>query len=450
MKRFLLPLCALALSASTTFGAESKPVLDPKRIINESYNFLKNQEPEMAADEFALYEKSVSLIAVRPDYGFKLLETIVSGTEQKSPAFSLALGNVYYQSGRPEQAEVYYRKAIEQYPNFQRAWNNLGALLYSQGRYEEAVTCFTKVVSNGKADASTLGVLAFCQVKSGNPLAAEMNYVQALGLDPQNPDWISGLLNLALEAKQYGRAESLLKQLVRLKPEDAQNWVLLASVLSNSGRPVEAVALLDAAVALGYGGDDARLMLGDLCADQKLTREAIDAYAAALKENANLGAKRLIAYAQALIAAGHLGDAEKALNAIAGKLTPDVETNLLQTKAEFHASQKDWPAAQRDLEALLKLQPLDGPALLSLGRVYKAQSNLAAADLVLEQAARIPAVTYRACLELGDIAIKTQRYKRGVEYLEKALALEKTPALQQYLAKLRLLIPENENAPART
>lgn len=445
MKTLRLAALLASLAGVNLLFADSKPpALDPKRIINESYNFLKNQEPEMAADEYALYEKTVSLIAVRPDYGFKLLENLVAGGEHKSPAFELALGNVYYSNGKPGKAEEYYRTAIAHFPDFQRAWNNLAALLYSQGRYAEAVPCFTKVVTNGKADAGTLGILAYCQARTGNPLAAEMNYIQALGLDPDNADWVNGLLSLSLDSKQYGRAEMLLKQLIRLRPQEQHNWVLYASVLHNEGRSLEAIGVLDAAASLGFAVSDGLLMLGDLCTEQKMNREAIDAYRRVMATNPEIGAKRLIGYAQSLTAYEQLDEAEKALAQVQGELPADTRAAFLETRAELHIARKNWTAARTDLLEGLKLQPMDGLALLSLGRVYKAEENIGAAELALDQATRIPAVAHRAFLELGDLSIKHHRYERGIELLEKALAIEKSPVLQQYIAKLKLTVPPPE------
>ena len=43
--------------------APKGPQLDPKRIINQSNSFLKEREPEMTEEEYALYEKIVTILA---------------------------------------------------------------------------------------------------------------------------------------------------------------------------------------------------------------------------------------------------------------------------------------------------------------------------------------------------------------------------------------------------
>ena len=136
---------ALTLSPQPVF-ARAPVKLDPKRVINESYSFKRNAEPEMTEEEYALYEKIVDMIAVQPEIALKLLETLIAGSEKQTPAFEFVLGNIYYSNNRADLAEQHYRKAIAAYPGFMRVWSNLGALLYGQGRYEEAGKCLTKTI----------------------------------------------------------------------------------------------------------------------------------------------------------------------------------------------------------------------------------------------------------------------------------------------------------------
>jgi len=70
-----------------TEGRDS-PKLDPKRIINESANFLKEREPEMSAEEYALYERVVTMLTTRPEFALKLLEAMINEKEPPSPPFS--------------------------------------------------------------------------------------------------------------------------------------------------------------------------------------------------------------------------------------------------------------------------------------------------------------------------------------------------------------------------
>jgi DNA replication initiation complex subunit (GINS family) len=99
--------CRLVLARAD----DPAPKLDPKRIINDSNNFLKEREPEMTAEEYALYEKVVTSLSSNPEFALKLLEAMMGEKDQPSPAFEFILGNVYYSAGQTDKAEARYRSA---------------------------------------------------------------------------------------------------------------------------------------------------------------------------------------------------------------------------------------------------------------------------------------------------------------------------------------------------
>ena len=59
---------------------------------------------------------------------------------------------------------------------------------------------------------------------------------------------------------------------------------------------------------------------------------------------------------------------------------------------------------------------------------------------------RQPASAYQASLELANIELRNRHYAKAVEYLEKALSIEKTDTVQDYLARVRTLVPRENNA----
>jgi Tfp pilus assembly protein PilF len=440
----VLPAVALPL---VSFGRA--PKLDPKRIINESYNIKRNAEPEMTEEEYALYEKIVDMIAVQPEIALKLLEAIIAGSQKPSPAFEFVLGNVYFSNNRADLAEQHYRAAIAAHPQFTRVWSNLGALLYGQGRYEEAGKCLTKTIESGDREAHTLGLLAYCLEKTGHKTAAEMDYIQALGLDPGNTDYLEGLVGLYYDGHQFERAESLLAQLVRLKPDDRHNWLLYANVLKAQNRPLEAIAVLESARSLELLETDGLLVLGELYQKGHFYREATQTFLQLRKHSVKVSAECLLVCAESLTADGKVSAAQEALAAIDSELPPDLRFRLIMAKAGLYAAQHDDQKQQEQLTAALALDPLSGRALLEMGRFHKEHEDMARADIALEAATNQPEFAYRACIELADIALKTRRYQRGLDYLERAMTLEKTVPLQQYIAKIKVIIADNEKSTSK-
>ncbi len=427
-----------------TSRTASPPSVNTQKLVKASSSILHEREPELTPEEYALYEKVVAMLAANPDFAVKLLETMMGEKEKPSPAFEFVLGNAYYEAKKMDLAEKYYRSAVEHYPEFLRAWKNLGVLYYSTNRLAEAVKCFSKAMSLGDRDPSTLGLLGYCLETQGDLVPAEAAYLQAASTDPTNTDWQEGLLRIYIKGKEYGRAEPLVRSLIKEKPTETALWLDYASILISDHRKLEAIAILETAEAAGAADPDEMSLLGDLYAEQGLAPEAAAAYAKLLGPARARGEQKLIYYAEVLIAAGRLAEAEQTLAAVKGDLTPAGKLALLQTRADLSMARKQWPEARREIEALLALAPLNGPALLTLGRTYIEEKDWAHASFAYEEAYRIPDSTYRASLELANIEVRTRHYARAAAYLQKALQLHPSDTVEDYLARIRTLIPAEE------
>jgi tetratricopeptide (TPR) repeat protein len=440
---------ALLLSPTAALASLPAAKADQDRVINESADFLKNREPEMTAGEYAVYEKVVAMLKIQPDFAMQLLQGMTAGNEHPSPAFEFVMGNAQYNAGRLDEAEAHYRRAIEFFPDYQRVWTNLGVLYYGTERYKEAVTAFGKAVELGDSTAETSGMLAYALKREGNSVGAEVAYLRALSTAPENADWTDGLCGLYIETRQYGRAEPLVRRLIEMQPGEPRHWQDLAGLLLSQDRPMDAIIVLESARGLRVANEDMLMQLGDLYAQQSLHAEALAVYRDLLKRDPTAGAKRLIGAAMAALEEGRETEAAEFL-ATADKEVPAEQRGVyLQTHAELAVARKDWVTARRDLEEALVARPLHGPLLLRLGQVLKAGGADIEAREYLETAARHPESAYRARLELADLELRARHYRLCADQLEQALAIDKSPALQEYLTKIRNLIPTNENDPKK-
>jgi tetratricopeptide (TPR) repeat protein len=153
-----------------------------------------------------------------------------------------------------------------------------------------------------------------------------------------------------------------------------------------------------------------------------------------------LGERKLLRLAEALATDHQLQQAQDVLTKLPASLSAESEINSLQIKADILAAQKKWADARTHLQKLLQLAPLNGKALLSLGRTYAAEDDLPRASFAFEGALQSPDFTYAASLELANIELKNRHYDKSVEYLEKALKIERTSAVEDYLARIRPLV----------
>jgi predicted Zn-dependent protease len=419
-----------------------KPKLDPKRIINESNGFLKEREPEMNAEEYALYEKVVNTLSTKPEFAVKLLEAMMNDQEPPSPAFDFILGNAYYSAEQPDKAEAHYLSAIKRLPTFLRAWSNLGILYYTAQNYDEAVRCFSKTVTLGDREPMTFGLLGYSLEQQGKVVPAEMAYMQALSGDPSNPDWMEGLLRIYIRGKQLVRAEWLVKDLIRQRPQETRFWLAYAQILVSDNRKLEAIALLETCLGAGVAGPNELNLLADLYAEQKLIPEALAVYRKILADSPDVGERKLLDFDRMLISHGDLDQAQAVLDALQSKVSPEGRINYLLARSDLQMARNQWPAARQSLQDLLTLAPLNGSALLGLARTYAAEDDLPHATLIYEEAVQAPESAYRASLELAKIELQHRHYEKTVRYLEKALSIENNPGVQDLLARVRPLAAE--------
>jgi tetratricopeptide (TPR) repeat protein len=320
---------------------------------------------------------------------------------------------------------------------------NLGVLYYSAGRYGEAVPCFSKAVELGDRDSSTFGLLGYSLQKEGDLVSAEMAYMQALSGEPGNSDWKEGLLGICIDGKQFTRAESLVKNLIKEKPEDHRYWLTYANILLSEGRKLDATVLLETASGAGLADTQELTLLGDLYAEQGMVPEAGAIYQKVLVPSPEIGERKLLHYAQVLIASQKLQDAEGILRMFNSEGEDANGIELRQTKADLLAAQRKWGEERTELDGLLKLQPLNGRALISLGRSYAAEDDIPRATLAFETAYGIKDSTYIASLELANIELKNRHYSKSVEYLQKALSIEKSDEVQDFMVRVKSLVTKD-------
>jgi len=293
------------------------------------------------------------------------------------------------------------------------------------------------VVELGDRDSTTFGLLGYSLQRDGDLVSAEMAYMQALGGDPANVDWKEGLLEICIAGRQFTRAESLVKNLIKEKPSDTRYWMSYANILLSEDKKVEATVILETADGLGYTSQEELSLLGDLYAEQGLIPEAGAVYAKVLAISPEVGQLKLVHYAQILISSGRLPEAESVLAKFG---TDDATVEVLQLKADLLAAERKWPEERVVLDMILKTEPLNGKALISLGRSYDAEDNIPRATLAFEAAYAVNSSTYVASLELANIELKNRHYAKSVEYLQKALSIEKTDAVEDFLARVKTMV----------
>jgi Tfp pilus assembly protein PilF len=156
-----------------------------------------------------------------------------------SPNILNALGCVYLEQDRLQEASKGFQDAIAIKPNWTDPHFNYGRLLKKLGRNDEALAQFQKAVEVGPLNASAHLYLAQELAERGNDREAEAQYRQSIQLSPSLVAQ-RDLVDILLRAGQEPEATEMLRQMAKDYPFDSATHLKLARVWEKRGKAEEA------------------------------------------------------------------------------------------------------------------------------------------------------------------------------------------------------------------
>jgi Flp pilus assembly protein TadD len=193
------------------------------------------------------------------------------------------LGYLLYLEGKPEEAVRQHREALRLEPDAPEPHNNLGRALAALGQYDEAETEYAEAIRLEPGLADPHNNLALALAKHGDVPGAERHYAAALALDPDYPEAHN---NFALLLASEGRdddAEAQFRRALAAKPAYVEAHSNLGYLLVRRGRTDEGMAHMMTAVRLAPDRAELHSNLGIALAAQGKHAEAIGEYAEALR-----------------------------------------------------------------------------------------------------------------------------------------------------------------------
>jgi tetratricopeptide (TPR) repeat protein len=205
--------------------------------------------------------------------------------EPQLSGWRMARGDAYAGAEKWEQAIAEYSAAVDLKPTYLAARRMLAVALCHQGRREEVLQQYRKVMELTPADPGLFNEMGGLLLSLNRPAEAEEAFSQALRLKPGVASVHVNRAVALLRQGQLDRAIDECRAALRIEPGLAVAHYNLGLALAAQGASEEAAAAYRAAVDANPRYAEARVNLGTLLAGQGQLDAAIHEYRQALASN---------------------------------------------------------------------------------------------------------------------------------------------------------------------
>lgn len=293
------------------------------------------------------------------------------------PAFCGALLLVlatltWRQCGMYKSPETLWRTTIRRNPGSFMAQNNLGNLLYAQGRVSEAIAHYQqalRIKPDSALIALNLGNALFAEGRVGEAIHY---YRKAQELQPHGASIAFKLGNALFAERRVDEAIAAYRQALKDQPDSPVVLCSLGEALLNKGNVNGAMDSYRKALQADPHLARARSGLGDAAVRQRRIADAISQYEAALKiQPDSLAALANLSWILATCPDPSLRDAPQALELAreAARLTRNKSPEILRTLSAAYANAGQFDQATAVAERALQLSSVKAnPAFAGLLR----------------------------------------------------------------------------------
>lgn len=413
---------------------------DFRRRFAESYLAESDVEPGPLTDDER--EAMQEVVELRANNQLEqAIEVMRARTGPKANAvFDLTLAKLLLERERSDEAAAAYQVAVEKFPRFRRAWNDLGLIHYRAGDHRAASRAFGRVVELGGASPMIYGLLGFSLANEDDALAAESAFRMAAMLDPVTVDWRMGLAHSLLKQRRFAESASLFGTLIESQPERGDLWLRQAQAylgMSETKKAAENLELID---RLGQATAENLDTLGNIYVNDELFDLAAGAYERAIGKDQKGGFAIALRAAKAFAARSASVETQRMLDRIAVLPTDQIDAaarkDLLWLRARVAIASGGGEEEAKVLEEIVALDPLDGDALIKLGQYYQRAGKVEEAVFRYERAEGIAKVEADARVRHAQLLVGQGKYGEALPLLRRAQSLQPRDNIQQYLEQV--------------
>jgi tetratricopeptide (TPR) repeat protein len=410
-----------------------------RREFMASYIPATDIEPPVSEDDRDAVQDILKLIADEKfDEAIARIER--RRNDASSAVYEFILGNIHFQNDRFDEAATAYLEATRKYPNYRRAWKNLGRIRVRQQDFASALPALTKVIELGGVDGTSFGLLGYCHAQVQDPIAAESAYRMAVLMDPASPEWKEGLALSLFRQERYPDAAAMLGKLIERSPSSPRLWILQANAFIGLNQPLRAAENYEMVDTLGGSTVETLNQLAGIYVNTGLYAAAVDTYDRAMEMDLDGRPQAPLQGADLMVRRGAHTETERLLDAIEALYGYTLEEadrlNMLRLRARIAVARGEGAEQVAILEEIIAVDPLDGDALLLLANHFYREGEFERAVFLFERAQSLEAFEADARVGHAQVLVRQQRYAEAIPLLKQAQSIRPRESVREFLEQV--------------
>jgi tetratricopeptide (TPR) repeat protein len=420
-----------------------------KRIVG-AFGINSRVEPLPTPEEESYLSEVIPLIEKEPEQAAASLqealvrtpEDIAGNVPEVSARFDFILANIRFQQGRLSDAARSFREAIRKFPDYMTAHKQLGIIFVKAGRYPDGIPHLTKAIQLGLTEPAAYGLLGSAYFGTGQFVAAEGAFRNAILLDPALPAWKLGLIQALFSLERYSDVVALAGSMIKEKPDDDKLWLIQANAYVGNKQMLEAAANYELLDGMGKLPANEQNTLAAIYVNEGLLGLAADTYLKAYEKVPDGNVEGPLRAVEILMARDGANEASRLLTRVKesapSDLPADARHRLMRIEAKIHLSSGRSGEAEHVLKTLIDEDPLDGEARLMLGKYYEElpEPENDKALALYEEAASLESFEAEAKVKSARLLARLQRYEDAIPLLKRAQELKPQDYVADFLEKL--------------
>lgn len=413
-----------------------------KRRVQASLELKSEVEPSMTEEERVALAEIVERISAEDNAAALKLLAKHEGPVS-SAQFDFMRGYVLYFSEDLKGASAAFQSAVEKFPNFLRAWTLFGQVQMQLEEYAAAREALSQALQIGGANADLYGVLGYAYSRLEDHMSSESCYRMATVLDPASEQWKEGLAIAFFLQGKNAELVSYVESLLKKQPDSKRLLDLQAKGFVRLEQPLRAAQNYELLEMMEQADFAVLASLGDIYVNEQLFEMATSAYSRALAFEAQAEASRPLEAAKVMVANSAFESAMILVDSVEltfrGRMSETVTQDIWKLRA-LTASLTDQVGEQiAALKQLIAVDPLNGQALLTLGRLHLQEEQLFESIIYFERAEGMDKFAASAKLGHAQALVAQDKFNEAVPLLRASLALDEREPVRQYLRQVESL-----------